>query len=90
MIEVKGTSQDLSETLRSFNVAQERKENKARFDDFGGAVALIRALSVNIHTGLTNNQVQEKRELYGLNEFPVTKVDGLLEIFIGWVSHYIY
>lgn len=56
--------------LDGMNVAQSAAENRAYLDECGGIPELIRLSGVSLDTGLTADQVEISRKLFGTNEMP--------------------
>lgn len=68
--------------LDSMNVEQQRHENKKILEDIGGIDSLIKLVGVNIHNGLTQQQVLEMREKFGTNVFPESPMDSYLSMLL--------
>ena len=53
--------------LDGMNVAQSAAENRAYLDECGGIPELIRLSGVSLDTGLTADQVEISRKIFGTN-----------------------
>jgi len=63
--------------------AQEHEENKSRLElDFGGTLSLAMALGTDLIMGLSRNQIEEKRKIYGRNAFPEPPMKGFFRLFL--------
>ena len=76
-------SQDL---LDSMNVEQSRETNKQALDAIGGTEGLTKMLGVNVHTGLTHQQAEKHREIYGSNVFPESPMPTFFELLFEALS----
>eukprot|EP01006_Ploeotia_vitrea_P050231 TRINITY_DN67432_c1_g2_i3.p1 TRINITY_DN67432_c1_g2~~TRINITY_DN67432_c1_g2_i3.p1 ORF type:complete len:1091 (+),score=67.69 TRINITY_DN67432_c1_g2_i3:58-3330(+) len=74
------------EVLDSMNVEQARETNKEALDSIGGPEGLAKQLGVNLHTGLTHDQVLQLRSVYGSNVFPESPMPTFLELLIEALS----
>ena len=67
--------------LSSINVAQERKENKARLEEAGGIDNLLKLIGVDTQHGLSSAQYQANCSKFGINMFPEAPMKGFLTLF---------
>jgi len=76
------------ELLSTINEAQSTSTNKETLDSpaIGGIAGLAEKLNVNAATGLTTQQVEAYRALFGTNSMPATKMKGYFEILLGALS----
>lgn len=65
---------------------QQRDENRKVLDDLGGVEALARIIGLNVHTGLTQQQVKLLREKFGFNAYPEAPLDSFLKLLFEALS----
>lgn len=69
-------------TLDNLNVEQARQSNKENLTALGGLEVLSSKLGVNLHKGLTSQQVIESRLKFGTNVFPESPMRTFFELFL--------
>eukprot|EP00981_Chlorochromonas_danica_P011661 scaffold4203_cov166-Ochromonas_danica.AAC.7 len=72
--------------LDSLNVEQQRDENRKVLDDLGGVEALARIIGLNVHTGLTQQQVKLLRDKFGANAYPEAPLDSFFKLLLEALS----
>ena len=72
--------------LSSFNVSQERDNNLIALNDYGGINRIIEQLEIDITRGLEPIQVLRSKKRFGINSFPLSKLNTFIELLCDALS----
>jgi Ca2+-transporting ATPase len=68
--------------LNSLNVPQGKDENKSSLIAMGGVDGMMKNMSINKEVGLTTDQLNNHKRLYGSNEMPKSPMTGFFTLLI--------